>query len=283
MNSPVPVNSPLPEKSPLPQNFAEVLESVQKTGDGLPTPLVLERKFSLEAVLSWRNFVGLDESHEPLVAIPEAPFARPHRHRYQSLGAPYGHHSPFHLREQVLGMLVSAADLLTQLRPGYKLHIFDAFRPLTAQRYMFKRAVMLAGRKLQLPARMTSEERELALVEAQKLWAFPNRNPLRPPPHSTGAALDVTIVDPQGRRLPMGSRFDERSERILPNYYAAARTRDGIEYHCNRVLLRMVMEGAGFRRLPGEWWHFSYGDQVWALLQGLESGELPKAIYGRAD
>lgn len=49
-------------------------------------------------------------------------------------------------------------------------------------------------------------------------------------------------------------------------------------YHQNRLLLKAVMEQAGFQRHPGEWWHFCYGDQMWAWLS-----EAPRAIYGRVE
>ena len=44
-----------------------------------------------------------------------------------------------------------------------------------------------------------------------------------------------------------------------------------------RSLLFSVMEQAGFVQHPNEWWHFSYGDQLWAWTsnQGIP-------IYGAA-
>ena len=44
-----------------------------------------------------------------------------------------------------------------------------------------------------------------------------------------------------------------------------------------RSLLFSVMEQAGFVQHPNEWWHFSYGDQLWAWTsnQGI-------SIYGAA-
>ncbi|MFM7652374.1 MAG: D-alanyl-D-alanine dipeptidase, partial [Vulcanococcus sp.] len=34
--------------------------------------------------------------------------------------------------------------------------------------------------------------------------------------------------------------------------------------------------GAGFEQHPNEWWHFSYGDQLWAWRAGQDV-----ACYGR--
>jgi D-alanyl-D-alanine dipeptidase len=41
------------------------------------------------------------------------------------------------------------------------------------------------------------------------------------------------------------------------------------------------MATAGFKRHLNEWWHFSYGDQIWAWLMTQE-GERTVAKYGRA-
>jgi D-alanyl-D-alanine dipeptidase len=42
------------------------------------------------------------------------------------------------------------------------------------------------------------------------------------------------------------------------------------------------MNHAGFRRHPGEWWHFSLGDQMWAWLSTQENPDNPViARYGR--
>ena len=56
------------------------------------------------------------------------------------------------------------------------------------------------------------------------------------------------------------------------------------KYHKNRQILWQVMTKAGFRRHPQEWWHFSYGDQLWAWLENqsnLEKNTI--AIYGNAN
>jgi len=55
------------------------------------------------------------------------------------------------------------------------------------------------------------------------------------------------------------------------SYYDGSAT----DYENNRKLLQRVMLGAGFTQLPTEWWHFSYGDQIWAVDNAREY-----AIYG---
>ncbi len=80
-----------------------------------------------------------------------------------------------------------------------------------------------------------------------------------PPPHSTGAAVDVTLVDDNKRVVDMGSPIDEMSERSLPDYFANNSV-EAQQYHAHRQLLHNVMLKAGFQRNPREWWHFSLGE-----------------------
>jgi D-alanyl-D-alanine dipeptidase len=50
------------------------------------------------------------------------------------------------------------------------------------------------------------------------------------------------------------------------------------EARANRRLLHWLMIEEGFAGHPDEWWHFSWGDQMWAALTGA-----PVAHYGLAD
>ena len=50
------------------------------------------------------------------------------------------------------------------------------------------------------------------------------------------------------------------------------------EARANRRLLHWVMAEEGFEGLPDEWWHFSWGDQMWAKLAGADA-----AHYGLAE
>jgi D-alanyl-D-alanine dipeptidase len=80
----------------------------------------------------------------------------------------------------------------------------------------------------------------------------------------------------------MGSPIDELSERSLPDYFGDRTTAQAQLYHANRQLLCNVMEKAGFKRNPREWWHFSLGDQMWAWLNNTaHPGNPVVARYGR--
>jgi D-alanyl-D-alanine dipeptidase len=68
------------------------------------------------------------------------------------------------------------------------------------------------------------------------------------------------------------------SDRSYPEYYINSHQ----EYHCHRQLLNDVMLKAGFQRNPREWWHFSFGDQMWAWLYNQSHANARMtARYGR--
>lgn len=51
------------------------------------------------------------------------------------------------------------------------------------------------------------EEKEKIYQEVFKIWAIPSDNPLTPPPHSTGGAIDLTIMDENKQSIPMGEKL----------------------------------------------------------------------------
>ena len=80
----------------------------------------------------------------------------------------------------------------------------------------------------------------------------------------------------------MGSPIDELSARSHPDYYATHPHPQAHQYHARRTLLHDMMNEAGFRRHPGEWWHFSLGDQMWTWqMQQENSPQVSVARYGR--
>lgn len=227
--------------------------------------------------------IPISDCGEPLVPILVGDFARVEPHPYVSLGAPYGDLSPFYLRQGVLEALHHAQAQLQRQKPGWLIQIFDAYRPIAVQQFMVDHAFQtLLGQRNRSLADLTEAEQASLWTEVYQFWALPSDDPRMPPPHSTGAALDVTLVDETGQPVPMGSPIDELSPRSLPNYFAAAEDKESRQWHCDRTLLYTVMQSAGFRRHPNEWWHFSLGDQLWAWLVRQEQPQNPViARYGR--
>ncbi|HEY9762052.1 MAG TPA: M15 family metallopeptidase [Trichocoleus sp.] len=224
------------------------------------------------------------ECGEPLEPIPQGSFALVEPHYYESLGAPYGDKSPYYLRRGVLAALHQVHDRLAAERPGWRIQVFDAYRPVAVQQFMvdftFQELCQLQGLE---NMQLTEEQRQTLLEQVYQFWAAPSLDPTTPPPHSTGAAIDVTLVDEQGNEIDMGSPIDEISSRSFPEHFADSQDPLEQQWHHNRSLLNTVMRSAGFRRHPNEWWHFSLGDQLWAWLMRQETGDDQViAHYGRA-
>lgn len=143
--------------------------------------------------------IPIRDCGEPLVAIPRDGrfhFAEPHV--YEVVGAPYPEGtSPFSLRSGVLKALERAALLLGEFHPGYRLKVYDAYRPLEVQAFMVQHVADSFCRKVAgiLLSEAEDDLRDLAYALTHRLWAPATDDPTAPPPHSTGAAVDVTIVD----------------------------------------------------------------------------------------
>ncbi|MEG6520363.1 D-alanyl-D-alanine dipeptidase [Desulfotomaculum sp. 1211_IL3151] len=117
--------------------------------------------------------------------------------------------------------LISANNDFKQL--GYRIKIYDAYRPYSAQRILYDAA------------------------ENKNFLADPEKGSN----HNRGAAVDITLVDKYGHELPMPSNFDEFSIRSRINYYRTEKERIS-----NRELLGRIMVKHGFKRIGNEWWHF---------------------------
>ncbi|MEP0871068.1 D-alanyl-D-alanine dipeptidase [Trichocoleus desertorum AS-A10] len=232
--------------------------------------------------------IAIAECGEPLVPIPLDIFAIEHLHAYQKLGAPYGDKSPYYLREQVVARLLQAQQQLQACCPSWRIQVFDAYRPIAVQQYMvdYTFAELVQGQGLQLQE-LTDAQKQSIWEQVHQFWAVPNVNPATPPPHSTGAAVDVTLVDASGAPVNMGSPIDEISPRSFPDFFADQPELEAQQYHQNRQLLKQVMTSAGFLQHMNEWWHFSWGDQLWAWLStGVNPNPDPHAVtarYGRAE
>ena len=93
-----------------------------------------------------------------------------------------------------------------------------------------------------------------------------------PPPHLTGGALDVGLRGPDGEALDFSSPVEGWD--AAPTYHH----RLSDQARASRILLITAMEAAGLTNYVGEWWHWSYGDQGWALRVGN-----PVAYYGAVE
>ncbi|MFO8237802.1 MAG: M15 family metallopeptidase [Prochlorococcaceae cyanobacterium] len=218
------------------------------------------------------SVIPIHDGGEPLEPLP-ADLLRLEPHPYAALGAPYGSAgSPFRLRPEVIRRLLLAQQLLAREQPGWRLAIFDAWRPLAVQAFMVEHSITSTCRERGIDSGVDSPDRRAVVAEVGRFWAPPNADPASPPPHSTGAAVDLTLANGAGEPLAMGSAIDAIGAVSEPDHFlqASEQCRDPhlqdryLAWHRRRCLLRAVMEEAGFAQHPNEWWHFSWGDQLWA-------------------
>ena len=219
----------------------------------------------------WNN-IKINECNEPLVSIPESIF-RLTPHPYMSLGAPYlTGVDPWVLRPSVLKRLIRAQQYLSDISPHLQLALFDAWRPISVQKFMFNYTIQETCKSKGIDINDFSANGDIndVIEEVGRFWANPSSNPLTPPPHSTGAAIDLTLADMTGNPLDLGGEIDFIGAESSPDFYKEDNL--GIPcskhqvFHNRRSLLFSVMDQAGFVQHPNEWWHFSYGDQLWSWL-----------------
>ncbi|MFN9619992.1 MAG: M15 family metallopeptidase [Synechococcaceae cyanobacterium] len=224
--------------------------------------------------------IPIRDNGEPLDELPPE-LLRLEPHPYLSLGAPYGSGGgPFRLRQGVIARLLAAQDELGRRQPGWRLAIFDAWRPLAVQRFMVRHALVEECRRRGLdPERPGAALREVEVLVG-RFWAPPSNDPNTPPPHSTGAAVDLTLADAAGALIAMGGEIDALGPESEPEHHAVVAATNPAspeaQWHRRRRLLAECLSAAGFAQHPNEWWHYSHGDQLWAWRLGE-----PEACYGR--
>jgi D-alanyl-D-alanine dipeptidase len=125
-----------------------------------------------------------------------------------------------------------ACEILAKERPGWKFIIFDAFRPISVQKKLYQ---------------------QVKGTPKAHYVAYPTYSI-----HCYGFAIDLSLLDENGKALDMGTEFDDFSELAEPRYevkYIRSGKLTKIQ-NANRLLLRSVMKRAGFHQLQREWWHY---------------------------
>lgn len=182
-----------------------------------------------------------------------------------------------YMRMKVADLILEAARYLPE---GFSFKIYDAWRPARVQEALFNNYMdYLSG----LPEN-SGKSREQIYQKAIKFVSFPSMDTKKPFVHSTGGAVDLTIVDEELRELQMGTEFDDFSDRAHTAYYESKLPKkvDFEQIRKNRRFLYNIMTSVGFTNLPSEWWHYDYGDRFWsyytkrpAIFEGILSLEMP--------
>lgn len=127
-----------------------------------------------------------------------------------------------YLRLKTIKALLNANEKFK--KKGYRIKIFDCYRPLDIQKKMWK------------------------IVSNPKYVADPKKGSI----HNRGGAVDITLVDLKGKELDMGTPFDYFGVEASHNYQSLSN-----EVKRNRKLLRKIMTKNDFVAFESEWWHYN--------------------------
>lgn len=110
------------------------------------------------------------------------------------------------------------------LDKGFKIKIFDCYRPKSIQKKMWK------------------------IVPNPTYVANPKKGSI----HNRGGAVDITLIDFSGKELEMGTAFDFFGEEASHNYQNFSK-----KVLDNRAFLKEIMLQNNFKSFDSEWWHYN--------------------------
>ena len=130
---------------------------------------------------------------------------------------------------------------------GYRLKIFDAYRPARAVRHFVFWGIE------DLDLRM----KPFFYPQLEKQVLFQRGYIAKESSHSRGSTVDLTLLDMgTGKEVDMGSPFDLFDPISHPDCREVTD-----EQYDNRMLLQNLMVRAGFEPIDCEWWHFTLKDE----------------------
>ena len=128
---------------------------------------------------------------------------------------------------------------------GFSLKIYDSYRPVKAVGFFQSWAKK---------PETNPHIKELYYPGFTRLELFEQGYIAKRSSHSRGSAVDLTLIEAEtGRLVDMGSGFDYFND--LSNTDSPKVTD---EQKKNRLLLKELMEGRGFKNFSQEWWHYSF-------------------------
>lgn len=168
------------------------------------------------------------------------------------------------VRSAVAERLYNAATIIGEKSSGkLGLLIVDGHRPIHVQEKYFNEVLEEVRERLGPEA-----SRQAVWHEATRFVADPNLLP----PHSTGGAVDCSLFECSSKTpLSPGGHWGGSDPELTFTWSSGHSS----EVKQQRKLLYNAMIDSGFVNLPTEWWHYSYGDQYWALVTGA-----PAALFG---
>lgn len=168
------------------------------------------------------------------------------------------------VRETVYKKLVKAQSLLPK---GLHFCLYEGYRSLQLQKALFdERFAKVKKLHPQWSQKQLFNETTKLVSPIINLDGTHNI-----PPHSTGGAIDVYLLDDQGQAIDMGIHpkdwmNDTTGKLSQTNSKIISPTAQK-----NRAIMNRVLTEVGFVNYPTEYWHWSYGDRYWAYQQQQKS------------
>lgn len=185
------------------------------------------------------NGVEIKENNEKMVNIKENP--------QFFFGDGLNNKQSVMVRETVAKKLENVARCLPE---NIFLKIYSAYRGRELQQIMWQK--YFAVNKEKYPH---LNDAEIEIITKSQL-----ANPTKGfGGHQTGGAIDLCLCDNCGQDLDMGTKISEHNKKTATKSRYLSK-----EQLKNRAILLKAMEEQGFKNYPGEWWHFAYGDRLWA-------------------
>ncbi len=129
-----------------------------------------------------------------------------------------------------------------------------AYRPLAVQRDVFNAELTVVRSARPEWSEKQSRAYLLEYVTDPEVYL---------PPHASGGTVDIVLKHPRSNELlDMGVPVNSVDDRSW------TANMDGLtsEQKNNRKFITKTMLQAGFANLASEWWHYSFGDQRWAVF-----------------
>lgn len=183
------------------------------------------------------NSVKIVENHDPMVDIKEeANFF---------FNEALQKETHVYLRKSVYDKLKSI-----ELPEGYYLKIMSAYRSLDEQKKRWE------SKCSELRKQYPDISEEELTIKAKALCADPRAGFGG---HQTGGAVDITLCDKHGKDYDMGTQYRSTSAKNRTDNNEISP-----EQANNRKILFDTLQQLDFANYPIEWWHYSYGDRLWA-------------------
>lgn len=161
-----------------------------------------------------------------------------------------------YLRESAAKKL---CDVANALPAEMMIKIFDAWRPYEVQLELYRRYFFDISTRAQNQNISVSALHKLA----QEFVSFPDKSKMFSYVHSSGGAVDLTIIYKNGDPVDMGTDFDDFTQRSHAGFFSPNSV-----IGKNRRFLKDIMQAHGFTNLESEWWHYDFGDNFWAQNTG---------------